>query len=58
MTYYLLCYKNNSSSIIDWIRRKDGLKYNNVNNSTHYDLLSIVYQCFWIWGKDGLKYKM
>ena len=27
MTYSLLCYKNNSSIIVDWIRGKDGLKY-------------------------------
>ena len=27
MTYSLLCYKDNSSIIIDWIRGKDGLKY-------------------------------
>ena len=27
MTYYLLCYKDNSSNIVDWIRGKDGLKY-------------------------------
>ena len=27
MTYSLLCYKNNSSSIVDWFRGKDGLKY-------------------------------
>ena len=41
MTYFLSCYKYNSSIIIDWIRGKDGL---NVNNSTLYDLLSIVLQ--------------
>ena len=39
MTYSLLCYKKDSSSIVDWIRGKDGL---NVNNSTLYDLLSFV----------------
>ena len=45
MTYWLLCYKNNSSIIVGWIRGKDWLKYkNNVNNSTHYDLLTIVLQ--------------
>ena len=27
MTYWLLCYKNNSLIIIGWIRGKDGLKY-------------------------------
>ena len=27
MTYFLLCYINNSSIIIDWIWEKDGLKY-------------------------------
>ena len=27
MTYFLLCYKDNSSIIVDWIRGKDGLKY-------------------------------
>ena len=25
MTYLLLCHKNNSSIIVDWIRGKDGL---------------------------------
>ena len=34
--------KNNSSIIVDRIRGKDGLKYNNVINSTHNDLHSIV----------------
>ena len=37
MTYSLLCYKDTSSIIVDWIRGKDRLKYKNVNNSTHYD---------------------
>ena len=41
MTYSLLCYKNTSSIIVDWIRGKDVL---NVNNSTLYDLLPIVLQ--------------
>ena len=56
--------QNNSSSIVDWIRRKDGLKLKNVSNSTHYDLLAIVSQnnsssiVDWITGKDGLKHKM
>ena len=56
-----MCYKNNSSSIVDWIRRKDGLKLKNVSNSTHYDLLAIVSQnnsssiVDWIRRKDGLK---
>ena len=27
MTYCLLCYKDNSSITVDWIRGKDGLKY-------------------------------
>ena len=27
MTYSLLCYKDNSSIIVDWIRGKDGLNY-------------------------------
>ena len=27
MTYFLLCYKNNSSIIVDWNRGKDRLKY-------------------------------
>ena len=27
MTYNLLCYKDNSSSIVDWIRGKEGLNY-------------------------------
>ena len=59
-----MCYKNNNSIIIDWIRGKDGLKYKMKNNSTHYDLLAIVLQkkqfnYHWLkWGKDGLKYKM
>ena len=26
MTYFLLCYKGNSSIIVDWIRGKDGFK--------------------------------
>ena len=44
MICFLLCHKDNSSIIIDWFRGKNGLKYNNVNNSTHYDLLTIVLQ--------------
>ena len=27
MTYSLLCYKDNSSIIVDWITGKDGLEY-------------------------------
>ena len=27
LTYCLLCYKSNRSSIVYWIRRKDRLKY-------------------------------
>ena len=27
MTYNLLCYNDNSSSIVDWIRGKKGLEY-------------------------------
>ena len=27
MTYSLLCYKDNSSIIVDWIRGKNGLNY-------------------------------
>ena len=47
MTYWLMCYRENSSIIVDWFRGKDGLKYKKVNNNTHYDyydLLPIVLQ--------------
>ena len=44
MTYFLLCYKYNSSIIVIWIRGKDGLIIKNVNNNTHYNLLTIVLQ--------------
>ena len=39
MTYCLLCDKDNS--LIKLIRERE-IKRQNVNNSTHYDLLSIV----------------
>ena len=44
MTYSLLCYKENSSIIVDWIRGKGWIQIKNVNNSTYHDLLPIVLQ--------------
>ena len=40
--YYVTNY--NSSIIVIWIRGKDGLIIKNVNNNTHYNLLTIVLQ--------------
>ena len=65
MTYCLLCYKNNSSIIVDWIWKKDGLKYKMqaiVHIMTYFLLCykgnSACNYCWLNLRKDRLKYKM